>query len=100
MIHLCGVHTQHLAAFREMRELRAVQLNDRAAEDMPAYLDGLRDDQVIYLDPTPTTTAEQALEMTGGRRLVLVGEHSHTCSGRPSVGTSWTSSTPCSTSVT
>jgi hypothetical protein len=72
MIHLCGEHTQHLPLWRAMEPLRAVQLNDRAAEDLEAYAEGLRDDQVIYLNPTETMTAARALEITGGRRLVLV----------------------------
>ncbi|NLC57315.1 MAG: hypothetical protein GX774_10795 [Armatimonadetes bacterium] len=74
MIHLCGVHTQHLPVWREMASLRAVQLNDRAAEDLEAYFRGLREDQVIYLNPTPTMTVARALAITGGRRLVLVAE--------------------------
>ena len=61
MIHLCGVHTQHLPVWREMASLRAVQLNDRAAEDLEAYFRGLREDQVIYLNPTPTMTVARAL---------------------------------------
>ena len=74
MIHLCGAHTQHLPVWRKMRQLRAVQVNDRAAEDLEAYFTELRDDQVIYLNPTATMTAQRALEITGGRRLVIVGE--------------------------
>ena len=61
MIHLCGAHTQHLPVWREMPELRAVQVNDRAAEDLEAYFTGLRDDQVIYLNPTATMTAQPAV---------------------------------------
>lgn len=74
MIHLCGEHRQHLATWRNMPALRAVQLNDRAAEDLEACVRGLREDQVIYLNPTETMTAARALEITGGRRLVLVAE--------------------------
>ena len=72
LIHLCGAHTQHLPAWREMPSLRAVQLNDRAAEDFPYYFTHLRDDQILYLNPTPTMTTARALEISGGRRLVLV----------------------------
>ena len=74
MIHLCGAHTQHIPAFREMAALRAVQINDRAAEDLEVYADELRDDQIIYLNRTDTVTAEWALSITGGKRLVIVGE--------------------------
>jgi hypothetical protein len=76
MIHLCGVHTQHIPVWREMQALRAIQVNDRAAEDLSAYFSGLRDDQVIYLNPTATMTAALAMQITGGRRLVVVAEPS------------------------
>ncbi len=74
MIHLCGAHTQHLAAWRAMRSLRAVQVNDRAAADLGEYFDGLREDQIIYLNPGPGMSAASAIGITGGRRLVIVGE--------------------------
>lgn len=72
MIHLCGVHTQHIPVWRQMASLRAVQLNDRAAEDYEIYFRQLRDDQVIYLNPTATMTVARALAISGGRRTVLV----------------------------
>ncbi len=78
MIHLCGAHTRHLATWRAMKPLKAVQLNDRAAEDLEAYYRGLREDQVIYLNPTKTMTVERAVEITGGRRLVLVTDRTET----------------------
>jgi hypothetical protein len=34
----------------------------------------LRDDQVIYLNPTPAMTSARALAITRGRRLVIVEE--------------------------
>lgn len=71
MIHLCGAHTQHLAAFREMKHLRAVQVNDRAAADLEAYFAGLREDQMIYLNPCDEMGVKEALQITGGRRLVI-----------------------------
>lgn len=74
LIHLCGDHTRHIAAWRAMRSMRAVQVNDRAAEDLEIYFKELRDDQVIYLNPTATMTVERAMAITGGRRLVIVGE--------------------------
>lgn len=74
MIHLCGRHTQHIPIWKEMKPLRAVQLNDRAAEDLEAYFNGLREDQIIYLNPTDTMTADRAIKITGGKRLVLVTE--------------------------
>ena len=72
MIHLCGAHTQHLPTWRDMPALRAVQLNDLAAEDFPRYFGELRDDQIIYLNPTDTMTVERALSISSGQRLVLV----------------------------
>ena len=71
MIHLCGSHTQHLNCFRDMPHLRAVQVNDRAAEDLKAYLEGLREDQIIYVNPCPGMPAEEAVRLSGGKRIVL-----------------------------
>ncbi len=73
MIHLCGAHVQHIPVWREMKSLRAVQLNDRAADDFVAYYQGLRDDQVIYLRPTPAMTVERIYELSnGGHRVVFM----------------------------
>ncbi len=72
MIHLCGAHTHHIPVWREMKSLRAVQVNDRAADDMEIYFKELRPDQIIYLCPSAKMTVERAMEITGGRRIVLV----------------------------
>ena len=72
MIHLCGAHTQHMETFRGMKHLRSLQLNDRAAEDLGLYYTGLRDDQILYLNPCPGMPTEKAVEITGGNRMVLV----------------------------
>jgi len=74
MIHLCGSHTQHIPVWREMKALRAIQLNDRAAEDLPTYFTELRDDQVFYVNPTDTMTADRILAITGGRRVVIAAD--------------------------
>jgi len=74
MIHLCGEHTQHIPIWREMKSVRAIQTNDRASEDLEIYFNELRDDQMIYLNPTETITVERAMEITGGRRIVIVAE--------------------------
>jgi len=74
LIHLCGDHCRHIGTWRQMEPLRAVQLNDRASEDLERYFTGLRDDQVIYLNPTETMTVQRALEITGGRRIVIVSD--------------------------
>ncbi len=55
-----------------MKPLHAVQINDRAAEDLKLYFEGLRDDQIIYLTPSESMTIEKAIEITGGKRLVIV----------------------------
>ncbi len=72
MIHLCGAHEQHIPVWREMKELRAIQLNDRAAADLEKYFMGLRDDQIIYLNPCAEMSVEEAFKITGGKRLVIV----------------------------
>lgn len=74
MMHLCGSHTQHMNCFRHMKSLRAIQVNDRAAHDLEEYFNGLRDDQVIYLSPCEGMTVEKAMDITGGRRLILMGK--------------------------
>ncbi|MCX7016601.1 MAG: hypothetical protein NTW86_29270 [Candidatus Sumerlaeota bacterium] len=71
MIHLCGAHTQHLPVWREMRELRAVQTNHRAADDLERYFHELRGDQVLYVAPYEKMPLQRVLEITGGRRLVV-----------------------------
>lgn len=76
MIHLCGEHTQHIPVWKKMRSLRAIQVNDKASEDLEIYFNELREDQIIYLNPTTTMTIERALEITGGKRLVIVAETS------------------------
>ena len=75
MIHLCGVHEQHIPIFRDMKNLRSVQLNDRASEGLAEYYNELRSDQIIYLYPCDNMPIEKAVEITGGNRLVLVGPH-------------------------
>lgn len=72
MIHLCGSHVQHIPTWRAMKSLRAVQINDRAAQDLKEYHRGLRDDQILYVNTFPGMTAEKAISITDGRRLVLV----------------------------
>lgn len=71
MIHLCGSHTQHLETFRNMKSLKSVQINDRASEDLQAYFDGLREDQIIYFLPCDEMPLEKGMEITGGKRLVI-----------------------------
>jgi hypothetical protein len=74
MIHLCGVHTQHIPVWREMKSVRAIQINDRASEDLEIYFNELRDDQMIYLNLTSAMTVERAMSITGGRRIVFIAD--------------------------
>jgi hypothetical protein len=71
MIHLCGTHLQHVPSWRRLPEFRAFQTNDRASEDFEAYHRDLREDQVLYVNPTETVPAERILQATGGRRVVI-----------------------------
>ena len=71
MIHLCGGHTQHIPIWREMKALRAVQMNDQAAEELEAYFCGLREDQILYVNPCEGMSVERIVEITDGQRLVL-----------------------------
>jgi len=74
MIHLCGAHTQHIPVWREMKSLRAIQLNDRAADDLPIYFRELREDQVFYVNPCDGMPVERIMAITGGRRTVIVAD--------------------------
>lgn len=66
MIHLCGSHVQHIPTWRGMTGLRAVQLNDRAVEDVSTYHRELRDDQILYANPFPGMPVDRILELTAG----------------------------------
>ena len=71
MIHLCGAHTQHIPVWREMKELRAVQINHRAADDLERYFHELRGDQILYVAPYEKMPLRRVLQITDGRRLVV-----------------------------
>lgn len=71
MLHLCGAFEQHVDAWAGMIPLRSVQTNDRASEDAALLWERLREDQILYIEPTETVTVERILEITGGRRVVL-----------------------------
>jgi hypothetical protein len=74
MIHLCGAHTQQIAAWNEMACLKALQLNDRAAEDLGTYYRELREDVVFYVNPCEGMPVERILEITGGQRVVIAAD--------------------------
>lgn len=71
MIHLCGKHDQLIPLFRKMPHLKSLQVNDRAAHDFQLYFEGLREDQILYLNPCPGMTVERAVKITNGHRLVI-----------------------------
>jgi len=71
MMHLCGTHDHLIPIFRDMPHLKTVQINDRASEDLEKYYTGLRPDQIIYFMPCEEMTIAQALQITGGNRLVI-----------------------------
>lgn len=54
-----------------MKSLCSVQLNDRAAEDLKLYFDGLRSDQVIYVNPCQGMPVEKIMKITNGHRIVI-----------------------------
>ena len=72
LIHLCGGHTQHIPTWRGIPAFRAFQLNDRAAGDLAHYFHGLRDDQILYVNPCEEMPLERIMEITGGHRVVIV----------------------------
>jgi len=74
MIHLCGVHAQHNPVWREMASLRAVQMNDRAVDDLGVYLTELREDQMLYANAYDQMPVERILTTTSGHRTVVVAD--------------------------
>ena len=72
MIHLCGSHTHLIDAFKSMKNLKSIQVNDKAADDLELYHSNLRDDQILYLMPSKDMDVKRALEITKGRRLVVI----------------------------
>lgn len=74
MMHLCGSHAQHIPAFASMKKLKALQLHNRAAQDLQLYLEGLRPDQVVYVNCCREMPYEEAYRISGGYRVVFVGE--------------------------
>lgn len=75
MIHLCGNHLQLIPLFARMENLKSVQLNDKAAEDLRYYAEGLRQNQVIYSNPCDGMSAEMTMEIAKDRKMVLVDQY-------------------------
>ena len=74
MIHLCGSHVQHVKTFAKMENVKCLQLHNRAAEDLEIWLKELREDQVLYVNCCEEMPYEKAYEISGGNRVVFVGE--------------------------
>jgi hypothetical protein len=74
MIHLCGMHAQHVPTWRGMASLRSVQMNDRTAEDLEVYFNELRADQIAYVNPCDGMPVERIMQITGGQRVVIVAD--------------------------
>ena len=72
LIHLCGSHKQLIPLFARMENLKNVQLNDKAAEDLEYYVEGLREDQVIYLNLCEGMPLERALEIAKDKRMIII----------------------------
>ncbi len=71
LIHLCGAHTHHLPTWAELPGLRAVQLNDRAMDDLEDYYKRLHPETIFYLCPSARVGIDRIMEITGGKRVVL-----------------------------
>ena len=74
MIHLCGASAQHIPTFRAMRSLRAIQMNDRAIDDLEQYFRELREDQIFYCSPYDKMSLERIMQITGGHRTVICAD--------------------------
>jgi hypothetical protein len=73
MIHICGSHQHHIPTWRKMTSVRAIQFNYPATQYFQDYYDGLRDDQMLYLDRPDDLPLEVMLAGThGGHRCVFV----------------------------
>ena len=73
-IHLCGNHLQHIKTWTSMDEVKAFQLNGDACDDLEKYWKALRPDQYIIFHPSRRVTVEDAMDITGGKRLVIYSE--------------------------
>lgn len=75
-IHLCGRHTQHLEAWVSTEEVKAFQLNGNASDDLQRYWNALRPDQFIIFHQSDKIRYEDAMNLTGGRQLVIYSDDS------------------------
>ena len=73
MIHLCGSHTQHIPVWKQMKSLTAVQVNDRAAEDLEIYLREMSE-KVYYVAPCEAMPRERIEQFAIDHKIIIVGE--------------------------
>jgi len=73
MIHLCGTHTQHIPVWKKMQSLRAVQVNDRAAQDLEIYLREMPE-KIYYVNPCEGMPIERIEELAKTRKIVICAE--------------------------
>ncbi|MHC4562839.1 MAG: uroporphyrinogen decarboxylase/cobalamine-independent methonine synthase family protein [Planctomycetota bacterium] len=71
MIHICGYHTHHIPFWREMENLKVLQLSGDAMTDLEIYHKELRDDQLVFVSPHATMLLPQIMEITQGRRVII-----------------------------
>jgi len=73
MIHLCGAHTQHIPIWRDMNSLRAIQVNDRAAEDLEIYLAQMPN-KVYYVNPCDGMPLARVEALAKDHKIIIVDE--------------------------
>jgi hypothetical protein len=73
MIHLCGTHTQHIPVWKKMQSLRAVQVNDRAAEDLEIYLHEMPE-KIYYVNPCNGMPIERVEELAKTYKIVICAD--------------------------
>ncbi len=74
MLHLCGAHTQHLPTWSKMESLKAFQLCDGPNAELDVYYAESRDDQIVYVGPTPRISMERIMDLTGGWRIIIADD--------------------------
>jgi hypothetical protein len=73
MIHLCGGHTQHIPLWKKMKSLRAIQVNDRAAEDLEIYLREMPE-KIYYVHTCEGMPVERVEKLAKMHKIVICAE--------------------------
>ena len=71
MIHLCGKHTQHIPTWKRMTSLTAVQVNDRAAEDLEIFLRYMPE-KTYYVNPCAGMPTERIKQLARDHKIIIV----------------------------